>query len=97
MPNGVKYYFPDAVKIKFSSNGTKNVGQNQHYVLVRLNNDNEKIDFYVNPQEVEFKDYRWADIDEAPKKIVYFKKDAYIKAVEYFKPYIDEIKKAKDR
>ena len=97
MPNGVKYYFPDAVKIKFSSNGTKNVGQNQRYVLVRLNNDNEKIDFYVNPQEVEFKDYRWADIDEAPKKIVYFKKDAYIKAVEYFKPYIDEIKKAKDR
>ena len=43
MPEGVKYYFPDAVKIKFSKNGQQNVGQNQHYVLFRLNNDNVKI------------------------------------------------------
>lgn len=93
MPEGVKYYFPDAVKIKFRKNGWQNVGQNQHYVLFKLKNDNTKIDFETNPQEIEFKAHRWAEIDEAPREIVYFKKEAYQKAAAYFKPYLEEIKK----
>lgn len=96
MPEGVKYYFPDAVKIKFSKSGNKNVGQNQHYVLFKLKNDKVRIDFETNPQEIEFKAYRWAEIEEAPKEIISFKKEAYQKAVNYFKPYLEEIKKAKN-
>lgn len=96
MPEGIKYYFPDAVKIRFRKNGNQNVGQNQHYVLFKLKKDNVRIDFETNPQEIEFKAYRWADIDEAPKEIVSFKKEAYQKAVDYFKPYLEEIKKAKN-
>lgn len=93
MPDGIKYNFPDAVKIKFRKNGNLNVGQNQHYILFQLKNDNAKIDFLTHLEEVEFKAYRWADIDEAPKEIVYFKKEAYQKAVDYFKPYLEQIKK----
>lgn len=96
MPEGIKYYFPDAIKIKFSKSGNKNVGQNQHYVLFKLKNDSARIDFETHPEEIEFKAYRWAEIDEAPKEIVYFKKAAYQKAVDYFKPYLEEIKKAKN-
>lgn len=95
MPDGIKYYFPDAIKIKFGKNGGQNAGQNQHYVLFRLKNDNVQIDFETNPQEIEFKAYRWAEIDEAPREIVSFKKEAYQKAAAYFKPYLEDIKKGK--
>lgn len=96
MPEGIKYYFPDAAKIRFSKNGNRFVGQNQHYVLFKLKQDDVTIDFETNPQEIEFKAYRFAEIDEAPKEIVYFKKEVYQKATAYFKPYLEEIKKAKN-
>lgn len=93
MPEGVKYYFPRAIAARFKNSG--NVGQNQHYVLFRLNNDNVKIDFETHPEEIEFKAYKWAELEDAPREIVYFKKEAYQKAADYFRPYIEQIKKAK--
>lgn len=95
MPEGVKYYFPKAIASHFRKNGNDNVGQNQHYVLFKLKNDNIKIDFETHPEEIEFKAYKWADLEEAPQAIVYFKKQAYQKAVAFFKPFIEQIKKAK--
>lgn len=95
MPYGIKYRFPDAIAKKFSSDGKNNVGQNQHYVLFLLKNEAVKIDFETHPEEIEFKDYKWADIDEAPRSIVFFKKEAYLKAAEFFKPYLIELTSAK--
>lgn len=94
MPYGVKYRFPNAVIKHFSAKGGNNVGQNQHYVLFLLKNDAVKIDFETHPEEIEFKDSKWADIDDAPKEIVFFKKNAYQKAANFFKPYLEQIKSA---
>ena len=50
-------------------------------------NDNE-IDFCTNPQEIEFKDYEWVDIDEAPQRIVEFKKEVYLEVAKAFARHI---------
>lgn len=94
MPGFQRYNFPPAVVERFKKNGCPYIGQDQHYVLFRLKNDNQNIDFETHPEEIEFKACKWAEIDVAPQEIVYFKKEAYVKAVEYFKPFLENIKKA---
>ncbi len=91
MPNGVSYRFPNGGIKKFQQDDICYMGQNQHYVLFQLVHDNVKIDFETHPEEIEFRDYEWVDPDEACKRIVYFKKAAYEKAIAYFKPLIREI------
>ena len=50
-------------------------------------NDSE-IDFFKNPKEIEFKAFEWVEPDEAPKRIVKFKKDVYLQVIDNFKPLI---------
>lgn len=92
MPGSQRYNFPPAAVERFKKNGCTHIGQDQHYVLFRLKNDNQKIDFETHPEEIEFKACKWAEIEEAPREIVYFKKAAYQAAAEYFKPYLQALK-----
>lgn len=65
-----------------------NRGQKQYWFLYAFTGDDTEINLSVNPLEIEFNKYRWADINEAPKTIVEFKKEVYTKVVEYFAPII---------
>lgn len=89
-PGALRYRFPQEVLDKFRSLGRNNVGQEQYWILfAHLGVDND-IDFHTHPEEIEFKAYEWVDIMEAPKRVVYFKKDVYQKMAQYFEPYIKE-------
>ena len=54
-----------------------------------LGDDNE-IKFDINPECIEFKAFRWDNIDVAPNEIIYFKKDVYKKVVTTFKPFVEQ-------
>lgn len=91
MPEFQRYRFPPEILEGFKKLGRTHIGQDQHYVLFRLKSDDVKIDFETHPEEIEFKAAKWAEIDEAPKGIIHFKKEAYLQAAEYFKPYLAQI------
>lgn len=88
MPQPLRYDFPKDFQNNFVPSY---VGQEQYWVLFEFLGKDEEIDFCTNPQEIEFKAFKWADIAEAPKEIIYFKKDVYAKVAAYFAPYIKEI------
>lgn len=94
MPESIKYRFPEKVFQNFKKRGSDFVGQNQHYVLFLLENNRIKIDFETHPEEIEFRAFEWIEPEEAPKRIVYFKKAAYKQAMAFFKPYLNKIKKS---
>lgn len=87
MPFSIKYDFPDGYNSIYEFKG-----QDQSWVLFEFLGDDNDIKFDIDPNCVEFKDFRWSDIDIAPKEIIYFKKDVYKKVVEYFKPFVENIK-----
>ena len=86
----LRYDFPKQIFKNFLKKGSPYVGQEQFWVLFYFCGNDEEIDFCTNPQEIEFKAYEWADIEEAPKRIVNFKKEVYQKVVQNFAPYIQD-------
>lgn len=83
----ISYDFPPDIIRKFALNGCKFVGQNIHFVLAHFKGDDSEINLATETPE--FKAYRWANIEEAPKGIIYFKRETYLKACAIFAPYID--------
>ncbi len=88
LPKSLKYDFPKNVLEHSKSLGRPFIGQDQSWVLFYFTGTDDEIDFKTNPDEIEFKAYEWIDIDEAPKRIVPFKKMVYTQVVEAFKPLI---------
>lgn len=86
----LRYDFPPQVIDKFRQKGSPYVGQEQFWVLFYFYGKDSEIDFCTNPKEIEFKAYEWTDIEDAPKRIVNFKKEVYHKVVQAFMPYIHE-------
>ena len=87
MPISLKYDFPKGDKRHCFAPYS---GQEQSWVLFDFVGDDSEINFFTNPEEIEFKAFEWVDISEAPKRIVAFKKDVYQKVAEYFSPIIKE-------
>ena len=87
MPCSIKYDFPINNKCHRIP-GYK--GQDQHWVCFEFLGDDDEINFETNPEEIEFKAFEWADISEAPKRIIEFKKDVYLRVAEFFKDYVKE-------
>ncbi len=85
----LKYNFPVAIVKKFQSENKRVLGQEQHWFLFEFLGKDGDIDFNTNPQEIEFKSFMWADLSEAPQKIVAFKKDVYQKVADEFRNYIE--------
>ena len=67
-------------------------GQDQYWVLFEFFGNDDEIKFDIDPDCVEFKAFKWDNIDIAPEEIIYFKKDVYKKVVEWFKPFIEQQK-----
>ena len=74
----IKYKFPYYLKEKYRSDG-----QEQRYYLVYFHGDDSEIRF-DNQEKPEFKAFEWVEYSEPPKKVIYFKKLAYLEAFRYF-------------
>jgi putative (di)nucleoside polyphosphate hydrolase len=85
MDKKLKYEFPYYLKAKYDFSG-----QIQRYFLVYYYGDNSDIRF-DNQEKPEFRSYEWVDLEEPPKRVIYFKKISYLKAIEYFKNKIKKI------
>lgn len=84
LPHSLKYDFPKALFYK----DKRFRGQEQQWVLFYFFGNDSEIDFFKNPKEIEFKAFEWVEPDEAPKRIVKFKKDVYLQVIDNFKPLI---------
>lgn len=89
MPQPLRYDFPPQVLEKFKKLGRTNIGQEQYWFLFYFEGSENEIDFTTNPDEIEFKAYKWIEIDEAPNLVVDFKKEVYQRVVKFMKPKID--------
>lgn len=83
----MSYDFPPDVIQKFTLKGSKFVGQNIYFVLAHFKGNDSEINLATKTPE--FKAYKWANISQAPKGIVCFKREVYLKACTLFAPYID--------
>lgn len=88
LPRALRYDFPKNNKNHFYEGF---VGQEQSWVLFQFCGNDDEINLKIFPECVEFKDFEWVDINEAPKRIVSFKKNVYSKVAEYFAPIINEV------
>ena len=96
MPESIKYDFPKKIVKNWNTNNpskkSKYIGQDQQWVLFDFCGEDEEIDFFTHPEEIEFKAFKWADISEAVENVVCFKKEVYQKVSDCFKPFIEENK-----
>ncbi len=65
-------------------------GQEQVWFLFEFLGEDNEINFFVNPEEIEFKSFEWVEPKEAIDRIVEFKKDVYKKVINYFADFIGE-------
>ena len=88
LPDTLRYEFPKQLREKRKALGWNEIGQEQHWVLLRFLGCEDEINFATNPQEVEFRAFKWVDIDEAVENIISFKKDVYRSVAKAFAPYL---------
>ncbi len=79
MSNKLAYKFPYYLKEKYNM-----MGQEQRFFLLYFYGKDEEIKF-DNQLKPEFKDFEWVDYDEAPRRVIYFKKLSYLKALDFFR------------
>lgn len=84
----LRYDFPPDILAYAKKLGRPHVGQEQYWVLMYFTGHDEEINLETHPEEIEFKAYEWVDIEEAPKRIIEFKKDVYMQMTAFFKPFI---------
>lgn len=91
----IPYTFPkDIPPVVDIKTGVKYIGQNQKWLLIELIGEDKDIRLDAFPEEIEFIDWGWFDIKEAPELAVQFKKETYQKVLKEFEPIIKkEIKK----
>lgn len=92
-PQPLRYKFSNEVIEKFKKLGRTNIGQEQYWFLFLFSGNDNEIDFKTNPKEIEFKDFAWIDIDDAPDRVVDFKREVYKKVCAFFKPFVEQQKK----
>ena len=81
----LKYELPK--KYQRKTNNQLCVGQKQIWFLLKVKEESFKIDFSVN-NTPEFDSWMWVESDMPEKKVIYFKKDAYNKALKELKKFI---------
>lgn len=79
------YKFPFYLKDKYKLDGNE-----QTFFLIYFYGDDKEIRF-DNQEKPEFKAFEWVDFDVPPKRVIYFKKLSYLKALNYFKKEIENL------
>ena len=82
----MRYTFPDFILEKRKKRGIYNPGQDLYWSLFRFVGEESEIN--LDTAEPEFRKYEWVTLDEAVKRAVDFKKDAYKKMAAAFNPFI---------
>ncbi len=82
-PGWITYDFPEGFTGSKAIKGF--AGQTQAWFAFRFEGEDSEIDLQAHHQ-IEFDQWRWADIAEAPPLVAPFKHDAYLKVVEAFAP-----------
>ncbi len=85
MKETIKYVLPYNMREKFNF-----AGQEQKYFLLYFHGDDSEFR-YDNQEKPEFKAFEWVEYSEPPKKVIYFKKLAYLEALNYFKEEVDKL------
>lgn len=83
----IRYDFPKKIRERFFSRKIYNSGQDMYWCLFEFVGEDSEIN--LQTETPEFKAYEWVDIDEAPKKVISFKKDNYRQMIKAFKPFIN--------
>ena len=78
----ITYDFPEGYKGSKIAKGWR--GQKQVWFALRFVGPESEINLFAH-RHVEFDDWRWAEIDEAPDLVVEFKRPAYVVVVEAFR------------
>ena len=85
MEEDLKYKFPFYLKDKYQFDG-----QIQRFFLVFFYGDDSEIRF-DNQEKPEFKSFEWVEYREPPKRVIYFKKLSYLRAIQYFQDRVDNL------
>lgn len=88
LPEPLCYDFPKSILKFLQSKGRHHIGQRMHWFLAYFTGDDSEID--LKTATPEFKAYKWEDFINAPKLIIDFKKDMYLKVWQTFSPHIKE-------
>lgn len=81
----IKYKFPFYLKEKYGMDGNE-----QHFFLLYFYGDDSEIRF-DNQEKPEFKAFKWVDFNFPPIAVIYFKKLSYLKALNYFKDFVEKL------
>ena len=95
LENPLIYDFPPEVKASNAVRGIFNDGQQQYWSLFYFTGFDSEIN--LQTAEPEFKNWRWADIHEAYKHVISFKKDVYRQVIAAFTPLIENKINARSR
>ena len=80
----LKYTFPEEVKSLLAKKHIYDDGQEQYWHLFYFTGDDSEIN--IQTEVPEFRSYEWVDIQEAPERVVEFKRHNYeIVAMEFAK------------
>ena len=85
----IAYDYPPDVLESMKKKGFDDIGQAQYWTLFYFSGSDNEIDFCTNPKEIEFSDYQWIDIRQAPYLVWEPKKAAYAEMVSKFAPVIE--------
>ena len=83
-PDWITYDFPEGYRGSKVARGWR--GQKQIWFAMRFLGSESEINLYAHPH-VEFDDWRWADLDEAPLLVAPFKREAYETVVQQFREF----------
>jgi len=87
----IGYEFPPEHQGSKTGKGWR--GQKQIWFVFGFEGDDSEVDLAAHA-EVEFDDWRWAELDEALATVVPFKRDVYRQVIEAFRPVIDAARAA---
>ncbi len=90
LTEAARYRFPPAVIASMHKRGFDNAGQDMYLSLFYF--DGKDSDINLQTAEPEFKAFKWGTLEEAVKLAVEFKKPAYEKMYQVFKPLIEQYK-----
>jgi putative (di)nucleoside polyphosphate hydrolase len=79
----ITYDFPEGWSGSKAAKGW--LGQRQVWFALRFDGNEAEIDLNAH-SPAEFEAWRWGELDEAPDLVIPFKRDAYDKVIETFRP-----------
>ena len=85
----IRYDYPLQIREKLQKRGYNDLGQEQFWSLFYFFGTEEEIVFDGHKEEIEFRSFEWVDLEEAVRRVVSWKQEAYKKMADIFSPAIE--------